>query len=106
MEMKNNNQNDLLSNNNNKTIEQLKEETNELRKQIRLIKERKHLNSLPTLWINKDNTRIEIHYNNKTILCAITSIDRETSRENSDYMAEGSSYHKIVYNKEEENKRG
>ena len=63
-------------------------------KQLRTEKNR------PTVWYNSQNGHIEIHFENKTILAEVTSIDRETSREASDEMAEGSCFKKITYNTE------
>ena len=63
---------------------------------IKLVEEQR-----PTLWINRDKTMVEIHFENKTILCNVDSIDTETSRESSDYMAEGSGYKQIPFVKEE-----
>jgi len=85
------------TNEHNKVMLKLKEVTAEYKKQIRLLREIRKLKNLPTLWYNKENGLIEVHFENKTIIAEIINIDKETSRENSDNLAKGSHLKQIQY---------
>ena len=84
----------------NKQMRQMREETAQLKKLNKAMKENLRLKHLPTLWIKGD--RGEIHFDNKTLLFKIDSTDKETSREHSDKMAIGSLFRQINYKIEEE----
>jgi len=84
-----------------KTKEQREEELKKLKAEIRVLKEHRTERNRPTLWINKDKTMIEIHFENKTILADITSIDTETSREASDDMVKGSGFKQLLFKTQE-----
>ena len=73
-----------------------------LRKELSIRRSLRTEKNRPTLWINKDNSQIEIHFNNKTILAKITGIDKEIKRGASDDMAEGSNYKQIPYKNDNE----
>ena len=79
-----------------------KEKMKEMRAEINAMKVRRTERNRPTVWYNSKNGHIEIHFENRTILAEVTSIDKETPREASDEMAKGSSFRQIIYQTEEE----
>ena len=86
----------------NERIEQIRAETAVLKANIRAMRAERVEKNRPTVWVNSKNGNFEIHFENKTILGKIDSIDRETSREDSDRMAEGSQFKQLTYNTEVE----
>lgn len=72
-------------------------ELKELREELKLLRSLRKEKHLPTIWVSKDNKAIEIHFENKTILAKVTTIDKQTSREDSYYMAKGSGYKQLNY---------
>jgi len=80
-----------------KRIEEMKEDTKTIKQHIKVMKERRTEQDRPTIWLNKKTGRFEIHTKNKTYLGQIDNIDSETSREDSDRMADGSGYKQIIY---------
>ena len=81
------------------------EELKRLRTELNFYRKLRAEKNRPTLWINKDASQVEIHFKNKTILCSVNGIDRETPRAISDDMAKGSNYKQIPFKNDEELKR-
>ena len=78
------------------------EELKKLKSQIRTMQLHRTEKNRPTVWINKDHTMAEIHFEKKTMIFEIRSIDTETSRDHSDEMAKGSGFRQLLYKTEEE----
>jgi len=76
-----------------------------LRAELNLFRRLRTERNRPTLWINRDSSRVEIHFEGKTILCDVRNIDKETPRKDSDRMAEGSGYKQVPFQNEEEQER-
>ena len=85
-----------------KKLTPMQEEIKRLKSEIGTMKQHRTEKNRPSVWINRDKTLIEIHYNNKTIISKVINIDRETPRESSDYMALGSGFKQVTY-KDDEN---
>ena len=95
--------NDIIKNSSDtKKLTPMQEEIKKLKSEIRTMKQHRTEKNRPTVWINREKTLIEIHYNNKTIISKVINIDRDTPRESSDYMALGSGFKQITY-KEDKN---
>ena len=75
----------------------IEEEIRKIKADTRILKEHRTEKNRPTLWYNKKIGLIEIHFNNKTILCDVKGIDKETIREQSDDMALGSGFKQVLY---------
>jgi len=80
-----------------KTQKTNEEVLSNLRKEIRLLKQRRTENNRPTVWYNQKLGLLEVHFNNKTIISRVETIDTETSRENSDEMSKGSGFKQVVF---------
>jgi len=78
-------------------------ELKRLQEEVKLLKQKLRIAKLPTLWLRKDNERLEIHYDKKTILAKIDGIDTETPRKDADQMAKGSGYRKVVLGNDNDN---
>lgn len=79
-----------------------KERLKELKKETKILIENRKEKHRPTVWYNAKSGNIEIHFDNRTILARVTNIDKETPREDSDWMAKGSGYRQIIYQTEVE----
>jgi len=75
----------------------------ELRAETRALKENRKERNRATVWYNVKSGRVELHFKNRTVLCKVTDVDRETSREDSDRMAQGNGYKQVVYQTKDEN---
>ena len=73
------------------------ENMKELKAEIRLLKERRTELDRPTVWYNKKQGLVEIHYNNKTVIARVETVDTDTPREASDSMAQGSNFKEVIY---------
>jgi ribosomal 50S subunit-recycling heat shock protein len=82
-----------------KSIKTLEEFNKEMRTNLRLLREKHRMKNLPTVWIHENGT-IEIHFDNKTVIAEVKSIDRKTSREDSNRMVRGSGAKQLKYDSE------
>ena len=79
-----------------------KERIKEMKTELNLMRQKRTERNRPTVWYNRKIGLIEIHYEKRTVIARVESIDTETPREDSDRMAQGSNFKQVIYQTEEE----